>query len=187
MTGPTAEPMSRLRRWVLSLCLVAVALVGMPDLLAQPITDAEVKATLLFKFVPFVRWPLKMRPNRHVFRFVILGEDPFGDAVDHFEGRKISGRRVEIVRIQTLEEFEGADMVFVGVGDEATLQQVLSTLKGRPILTVSSHEGWGDLGVMINFVEIDESVQFEINATASRAAGIKINAQLLKLARIVGS
>ncbi|CAM2069607.1 YfiR family protein [Sulfidibacter corallicola] len=176
-------------RWTLRVGLFCL-LVAMVHLVAQtgagePITDAEIKATLLFKFVPFVRWPKTTLGDEEPFVFCILGEDPFGEVIDHYQGRIVKGRALEIRRVASLAELEGCDMLFISASEIEKLDTIFTRLERRPILTVSDQAGLGERGVMINFFEADETIRFEINPKASRKAGLKIGSQLLRLAKVI--
>lgn len=155
----------------------------------QPITDAEIKATLLFKFVPFVRWPRRTTVPADNFIFLIVGNDPFGRVIDHYEGDTIRGRPLKIVRLAPqdleLDAIPACDMMYISRSVAEQLEPLLKTLERKPILTVSDQPGWGQKGIMINFFESEETVRFEINPKKTRQAGLKVGAQLLKLSRIV--
>jgi hypothetical protein len=60
-------------------------------------------------------------------------------------------------------------------------------LEGSYILTIGDTEGFGEKGVMINFIIRDNKVRFEINPEAARRAGLTISSKLLSLATIVHS
>lgn len=172
------------RRGGLTVCCLLMLWGGWPTpLAAQPVTDAEIKATLLFKFVPFVRWPKKARAE--AFTFLIVGEDPFGEALDHYQEQLVGGRPLKIVRISEPTALPECDMLFISGSVAPNLETLLADIRYKPVLTVSDQPGWGQRGVMINFFESEETVRFEINTATSRAAGLKIGAQLLKLSRIV--
>ena len=47
--------------------------------------------------------------------------------------------------------------------------------------------GFADGGGIINFIEENNKVRFEINAEAARRTGLNISSELLKLARLVKS
>ena len=65
------------------------------------------------------------------------------------------------------------------------MTQVLSTLTGKCILTTSDVPGFAAEGGMVNFVQENEKVRFEINPGSAEKARLKISAKLLALARIV--
>ncbi len=171
------------RRWLVSCCLLLLGGAWPDSLVAQPVTDAEIKATLLFKFVPFVRWP--KQPRGEAFTFLIVGDDPFGEALDHYQEQMVGGRPLKIVRISEPTALPDCDMLYISRSVDPELETLLADIRHKPVLTVSDQPGWGQRGVMINFYESDETVRFEINTVTSRAAGLKIGAQLLKLSRIV--
>jgi hypothetical protein len=47
---------------------------------------------------------------------------------------------------------------------------------------VASHEGFLQMGGMINLVRSENVIQFEINLRASKKAGLELNARLLDVA-----
>jgi hypothetical protein len=61
----------------------------------------------------------------------------------------------------------------------------LAALKGTGVLTVGESDKFAAAGGMINLVREANKVRFEINALAAEQQGLKISAQLLKLARAV--
>jgi len=55
------------------------------------------------------------------------------------------------------------------------------------VLTISEIERFGQMGGIINFITVEDKVQFEINSEQAQQHHLKISSQLLKLARIVRS
>jgi len=145
--------------------------------------DLEVKATYLFHFGQFVRWPAGAMAGDRPFTVCLLGRDPFGPVLDAtLADETISGRRTVAKRLVTLDASEDCQMLFVGVEEEARLAGILRTLDGRPVLTVSDIPHFSERGGMIQFVAVDNRVRFEINLAATEAARLMASSELSRVA-----
>ena len=166
---------------------IALALFSMPQLLhaeSAQSSEYDVKAAFLLNFAQFVSWPENhLRENRIVFG--ILGDDPFGSALDSMlEGRTVNDRPVTVKRIKRGESILGVDVLFISNSEADQLEKLFAQLRASPTLTVSDIEGFAKIGGMIGFVLRDGRVRFQINHTTGEAAGLTFNAKLLKLAEI---
>ena len=86
----------------------------------------------------------------------------------------------------TLDDVAACHVLFVASYEFTTVSRVVCGLAARPILTVGTAPGFARAGGLIGFTSVNGRVRFEINPQAAARAGLKINAQLLKLAIIVG-
>ncbi|GMV91396.1 MAG: hypothetical protein AMXMBFR82_11740 [Candidatus Hydrogenedentota bacterium] len=152
-------------------------------------TEYEVKAAFIFKFVSFVEWPEESFPeNDTPIRIGILGEDPFGTSLDRtIEGKSVRGRTLEARRSNDVEELSACHMVFVAQPVPADVQSLTTKLHERHILTIGDSADFAKRGGIINFVEREGKIRFEINAKSAQRANIRISSQLLSLAHLIES
>jgi hypothetical protein len=157
----------------------------------QPAVSKEyqVKAAFLFNFAQFVEWPPAAFKNPDSpLSIGILGEDPFGSALEEtVKGESIRNRKLIIKRSRRAEDLNGCQLVFIAKSEKTKLSDALTKLTGKGILTVSEIEGFGLRGGMFNFFIEGNKVRFEINPAAAQHEGLKISSQLLSLGRIVGA
>jgi len=149
--------------------------------------EYQLKAAFLFNFVQFVKWPgaAFSRPDAP-FEIGILGDDPFGSAMDDtIQGEAISGHRLMVVRSVQLDELKDCQMIFICRSEGDHLDEILSQLKSRPVLTVSDVDSFALKGGDIDFYLAGDKLRFEINPSAARQCGLKISSQLLALGKIV--
>jgi hypothetical protein len=152
---------------------------------SHAVSEYEVKAAFLLNFGKFVEWPPQTLPAGSL-DICVLGSDPFGsDLDDTLAGRTVGSRSVQARRIADVSAARGCAIVFVSRADAERVSSVLASLRGAPVLIVGEQDRFADQGGMINFVEVDQKIRFEINETAAKKAGLKISSQLLKLATIV--
>jgi hypothetical protein len=146
--------------------------------------EYQVKAAFILNFANYVEWPGGSL-SRDTITIGILGQDPFGGALDSLRGKTVRGRRVVIRRYDEPEEAVSANILFISASERGVLQHVLKVVRGRSILTIGDSRGFADTGVMINMVVLQKRVGFEVNLLAARRAGLLVSSQLLKLAREV--
>jgi hypothetical protein len=145
--------------------------------------EYEVKAAFLYNFAKFVEWPAEAFTGRGAFRFCILGDDPFGTALERtVAGKRIDDHPIEIARHDAESDATECHVVFLGVSEASTLRRTLATLGARGILTVGDRPEFVDDGTVIGFRLEGDRVRFDINADAAERAGLRVSSQLMKLA-----
>jgi hypothetical protein len=154
---------------------------------ANAVGEYQVKAVFLFNFTRFVDWPVVADTSTNSpFVISIVGEDPFGSILDEaIRGESVRNRRIVIRRLHSNEPIAPCDCLFIARSEKDRLKEVLDQVKSRPTLTVADTAQAVEQGVMINLSLVQGSVKMEINPSTSDAAGLKISAKLLNLARIV--
>ena len=76
-------------------------------------------------------------------------------------------------------------MLFISASEESNLPAILKLLDGKAILTVSEIENFAKRGGIIKLRRENNKIVFDINLEAAKRAGLAMNSQLLKLAKIV--
>jgi len=165
------------------LVAVAAAVLLAPSLSAA-VSEYSVKAAFLLNFGKYVEWPETAIGS--ALDICVLGRDPFGATLDEtVAGRTVGSRNVKARRVSDVSQASGCNILFVSRDEQARVDAVLASLAGSPVLLVGEQDRFARQGGMINFVEVDQKVRFEINEAAAKKAGLKISSQLLKLATIV--
>jgi hypothetical protein len=149
--------------------------------------EYEVKAAFLYNFAKFVEWPQEVFAGSDGHLVVgVLGDDPFGEALDRIAQQKtVQGRRIVIRRWRNLKDVMGAHVLFVSPAEERNLAAILRVTKDSHVLTVSDLEGFAERGGAISLFLEERRVRFAVNLKATEQAGLKMSAQLLKIAKIV--
>lgn len=155
---------------------------------ADGVSEYDVKAAFLFKFAQYVEWPATAFPQVDApFCIGVLGDDPFGGALDAaVAGGTINNRKLVIKRSNRVEDLKTCQILFISKSEQAQVGPILDSLGNASILTVGEVDGFADRGGIINFFLAGNKVRFEINPEAARRKGLKINSQLLRVAKVVG-
>jgi hypothetical protein len=170
----------------LLLCVLSYASLGLNQAEAQS-KEYQLKAAFLFNFAQFVQWPADSFTDPNApFRIGILGDDPFGAALETIiQGETIENRKLIVRRSQHLEDLEDCQLIFICKSEEDHMAEILSGIDSKPILTVSEIDRFAQDGGTINFYLQGDKVRFEINPRSALRRGLKLSSQLLSLGRIV--
>jgi len=173
---------------VLAVGLILISVPGSLAAGASPINEYELKAAFLYNFVKFTEWPAEESgKSDEPFVIGVLGKDPFGAALDKIiEGETIHTKKVVARRFPRMDEAAANSRVlFISPSEENNLPAILTLLDGQAVLTVSEIENFAQRGGVINLKKENNKIVFEINLAAAKRAGLNMNAQLLKLAKVV--
>jgi hypothetical protein len=171
---------------LLRLGMLFLALLVCPDALtaADAANEYTLKSAFLYKFASFVVWPDSLPSGP--LRIGVLGEDPFGSALeDVVKGKSINGRAFEIRRLRPGREPGRCQILFISSTETRKLRAILDHLQCSPVLTVSDMPGFCEQGGAIRLGLEDNRVRLEINPDAAERAGLQLSSKLLSLARIV--
>ena len=180
-----AAVIARLRLAVAAFLVACLLIAGAarPARALTAVGEYEVKAAFLVNFAGFVRWPDAAFANAaSPFVVCVAGEDPFGAAFEPFKKNSVAGRSLVVQTIDSTATLPGScHILFVAGSETPRLTGILGALGKAPVLTVSDLEDFAVAGGMIQFYLREEKVRFDINQQAAVAAGLKIDARLLKL------
>lgn len=149
----------------------------------QNVSEYEVKAIYLYNFSRFIQWPEGATSGDDSFSICVLGQDPFGPALNAtLDNKAVQGKNVKIRRIADLQDSIGCRVLFISASEQKRLTQILSQLIGMSVLTVSDMPKFRERGGMVQFIWERDKVRFEVNLPSTRRAGLVLSADLLKVA-----
>jgi len=178
-------------RVVTGLLLLALALAGTPYSVdshaSERVDSREVKAVFLVNFLSFAEWPsVKLGPAGGRLTVAVLGDPSFAALVEHAAaGHIVSGRAIAVQAVDSPEHAASAHLLFIASSQARRLPAVLRAVADGTVLTVGDTDGFAQEGVAINLYTFDNRVRIEVNTTAAARAGVKLSANLMRLARIV--
>jgi hypothetical protein len=194
--------MRRLRRGRLAfaLLLAPMGFASSPE--AQEIAvPVEVQIPLLVKILGFDRKLAARSDNELVLGILFQGKyrtsanvaDEVKDAVRRLPAGAMGGRRIRAVAID-LDDATGLDaalsqhriaVLYVSPLRAADIRALTAICRASQVTSVTGVPAYVETGISIGIGIKGERPEIVINLAASRAEGADLNAQLLKLARIV--
>jgi hypothetical protein len=160
--------------------MVLALLAALPATAARFSIDA-VKAAYLFRFASYVEWP-PAAPDKP-FVIGVFGAE---DVAVHLErlttGITIGGRPMKVARLRSTEDLDGVCILYVGPRVYRGARSLRQRAAKLPILLVTDNLDGLDDGAVINFIEVNRNLRFEISLQAADRAGLKIDSALLSVA-----
>lgn len=145
---------------------------------AQDVSEYGMKAVLFYRLAQFVYWPAEeKRPSPLIL--CIVGKNPFGVTINQLN----QDNSIEI-RLAPGDP-SPCHLLFISRSEAGSLEFWLSRTEGRRVITVSDIAGFARAGGMIELPLEGERVAIVINRRTVQKKGFEINAQLLRLARVI--
>lgn len=151
---------------------------------AQASREYDLKAVFLFNFAQFTEWPPTAFTGENSPLIIgIVGKDPFGAALeDTVRGEKVQGRPLEVQHYARADQINTCHILFISASETRRMEEIVNSLRGKPVLTVADADGPATKGVMVRFVVENNKVHFRINQEAARAANLTLSSRLLRVA-----
>jgi len=178
-------------RFLLSFRVVAFCwlLAGLTISSAQTSVTKEyqIKAAYLYNFAKFVQWPGQSFTNNDSPIVIgVYGQNPFGTELEAIaKDHEINGRHILIKTVESQEDAAGVNLLFISMAEDLHVAETLAALENSTVLTVGESDKFAASGGMIQFIREADKIRFSIDADAAERHGLKISAQLLKLATSV--
>lgn len=148
------------------------------------------KAAFVLNFLKFAEWPAGAAPAGAPLVVSVVGEGELVAALNTvLDGQTVQGRKVIVQTFRDVAQWQVAttsgQALFVTPAAQPAWAELRAALAGRPVLTIGEAPGFCAAGGMLNLYERDNRIRFEANPAAVEKEGLKLRAELLKLATIV--
>jgi hypothetical protein len=170
---------------MLAFALVVIVSPGMGLAESPASLEYKVKGAFLLNFAKFTKWPAdEFAATNTPITIGIVGDDPFGSALDQLvAGETIGTRPIVVKRMASSEDLSQCQVLFIPKSTDAG--DVLKRVVSPGVLTVGESDDFLDAGGAIRLLIQDKKVRFEVNMAAAQRARLTVSSQLLKLARTI--
>ena len=149
---------------------------------AESLSADSVKAAYLHRFASYVEWPAQASAEIP-FVIGVVDADELADRLERLLAEKqVQGHTWVVRRVVRAEQLKGLHILYVSPRSFSLTRALRAMAISRPILLVTDVHGGLDGGAVINFIEGDRGVRFEISLIAADRCGLKIDAALLSVA-----
>ena len=150
------------------------------------VPEYAAKAAFLLNIAKYATWPPSAFPDASAPIVIgILGDDPFGSALDRVvSGRVINDRRVTVRRSKRAADLRGAHVVFISPSEGERAAGVCASLAESGTLCVGDTESAASFTAVTFSVESGR-IAFTVNLASARRSNVAISSKLLQLARKV--
>jgi hypothetical protein len=179
----TSTVMRMLMRRLATLCAgIVLCMSGAACAESQADSEYRVKAAFLYNFTRFTSWP---DSGDKQFNLCILGDSPFNGELENLSGKSVHDRPLVISYPQSPQESTHCHTVFISRARADDLEEIIGSLGGRPVLTVSDIDDFTERGGIIGMYTFDNKVRFSINLENATQSGLSISSKLLSLASTI--
>lgn len=181
---PPWRPARPARGWLAPL-LLAGGLVVAPAHAQTPSSEAEAKVRFAITLVRFVQWPAGAAAEPGALRLCVIHRSPaLAAAFAARHGSAVTGRPLEVVAGDAVRP-AACDVLFVDASAGSSGSEALAAFAGGPVLTLGTLDGFLSRGGMVELVNVDDALRFDVALKPLRAARLGLSSQALKLARRV--
>lgn len=171
--------MSKIR--ISALLIACVWLFAATSARAQVFSSDAVKAAFLYRFASYIEWPPDAPQGP--LTIAVAGSEEVAKQLDVLLPRMlVHGRTAQVRRVSRVADLEGVHILYVGREQQARTRALRTAVLERPVLLVTEGEGGLDAGGIINFLEANRNVRFEISLLAADRARLRIDSALLSVA-----
>jgi hypothetical protein len=147
--------------------------------------DAAAKAKFTITFARFVQWPSGVFAGEAApLRLCVLHNSAaVGAAFASRDGELVAGHPVSVIPNPGARG--GCDLLFVDASAARAGAAALAQAADAPVLTLGSVDGFLSQGGMVELVNVNDALRFDVSLKAVRSAQLALSSQVLKLARQV--
>lgn len=166
--------------------IAALLITGAETSSAQNATEATLKAAFLLNFIRFVEWPTDVLAAGAPISTCMVGAPLVTELLTRVaNGRSINGHQVVVSNRALDGPLTTCHVVYAAGIDAAATRQLVRSLGGAPVFTISDFERFAAFGGITNFIEDDARLRFAVNIEAARRARLHLSAPMLALATLV--
>jgi hypothetical protein len=145
----------------------------------------KMHSLFIYKFTQYIEWPAFASSGDFVIG--VIGSSPLTSELEALATtKKVGDRNIVVKKLTPASDASSCHIVFVSEGQSSHLTNIAAKLASNPTLILSETEGGSKKGAGINFIIVEDKMKFELNKSVLEKRGLKVSADLVKLAIIVG-
>lgn len=144
-------------------------------------TGAMIKASYLYNFSKYVDWPVEHKSGNFIIS-VMGGGNLHSELVKRYNDKQIGSQQIEIRKLSKTLNISKCHVLFIGNEYADILPEISETLKNRPTLIISDHEGALDMGAAVNFVVVEKHQKFELDEENATGRNLFVGSTIKSLA-----
>ena len=144
------------------------------------------QSLFIYNFTKYIKWPDSYNSDKFVIG--VLGDSEILASLNVMALSKKktgNGQILEVKKYSSVDEIDECNILFVSESAIDNIGQIDSQTSTKPILIVSDSPGMATKGSVINFVELDGKMKFELNESKASGKGLIVSGSLTSLAIII--
>jgi len=141
------------------------------------------KAAFIYNFAKFTRWPKTLEDDdKDQIVLCTLGEDQLVIDLTRLKGKTLNNR---ILAVKSFEDPNECNMLYISTSKHINYARTLSSIRGKPILTISEIKNFAQSGGIIELNHDKGQTHITINLNAAHENNLELSSRLLILANII--
>ncbi len=166
------------------LIVMLLATVGAKAGIQNP-ENAKYYGVFVYQFSKYTVWPASMAATE-TFVIGVMGNTPIKEGLDQLAAaKKINNRQIVVKTISNTDEIAGCHLLFVPNSSMKQLPSILKATVRHSVLLITEANNGAAKGAVINFIEENGKLSFEISVTNATRHGLKLSSNLQQLGRMV--
>lgn len=146
-------------------------------------SNAKMQSVFIYNFTKLVSWPASYQSGNFIIG--VLGNSPIVTELENMASTKKAGSQTIVVEKYTsVDAIKKCHILVIPESQSSKIASAIGKTNGNNTLIVTDTEGGTKKGAAINFVVVDSKQKFELSESNATNKGLKIGAELLKLAII---
>jgi len=150
-------------------------------------SEVKLKIALLYNFAKFIEWPENRFQEKNTpVTLCIYAEEQYVKAAKGVANKPVQkNRSLAVVTVSAESNLSVCHVIFLSQATTDTLKEIPEQLLSSATLTVGESDAFIAYGGIINLIELNKKIRFEINRKAAESLSLKISSKLLRLAKEV--
>lgn len=140
-----------------------------------------IKAAFTLNFARLTQWPEQRLDASKNINICVMGNETLKSSFHRVNGKKINGHTAHLNFISRLSMIKQCHILYISGIKQSNMRQIFKLAQQHSILTISELPDIRQSGAILNFVDQNHKVHFQIDPVKAQQAGLKISSRLLKL------
>ena len=139
------------------------------------------QATYIYSFLSYVEWPSDYRTGD--FKIGVLGNNPIiAELYKITKNKKVYSQQIKVAPFATLNDIKKCHILFIPPAQSANIEAAINKLGNSSTLIITATPIGISKEAAINFVIINNKLNFEVKPSNAKSRNVKISSSLNKLA-----
>jgi hypothetical protein len=168
---------------IISLILLPI-LYGNTSLRLNLTNEYQVKAAFTLNFARLTQWPKKIKPSSNILLICVMGNEALKSTFTMVNNQNINGKISQLKIISRTHDIKDCNVLMISGIKQSKMRQIFTAARQQNILTISELPDISQSKAIVNFINSNNKIKFQINHQYAQQSGLKISSRLLKLAII---
>jgi hypothetical protein len=144
------------------------------------------QSLFIYNFTKYIKWPDSYNSGKFVIG--VIGKSNILESLNAMASSKkktVNDAVIEVKIYGSVDEIGNCNILFVTENVVDILGQIENQTADKPILIITETPGMATKGSVINFVENNGKIKFELNQSKASSLGLVVSGSLASLAILI--